>query len=178
MVFSDQVSDIGGIQPIFGDVALLSSHLLSCGRLNSYDGFAFARPKWKNQARKILEGVGLDSIVLISSSLGEGGYVVGEENILLVCKAVADSPEVEELRKKGYQVYVMPIDKEDSHPTINTNLGLLTRLIGGKKRLIRKYEAAVEAAGRVAGGASPLLVGRVGFGQIALVAGDCRFDPE
>ena len=80
-----------------------------------YGDLVISTPGYEEKTREILLqlGVKLEGLKILSSNLGQGGYVVRDKNILILSSKVLEDPEIPHLKNKGYTIYFLPVPSEE-----------------------------------------------------------------
>lgn len=77
-----------------------------------YGTIVYAAPGLENLTSNIIEKLGIQTDI-ISSKLGDGGYVIRDDNILTISEATKDQSAVKRLQETGYKVFFLPTMKRN-----------------------------------------------------------------
>lgn len=84
-----------------------------------YGSMVMATPGYEQTTEEILSQLGIPSgsVEIVSSQLGQGGYVVRDQQLLVLSEKVHSDKGIARLQDLGYDIYFLPVPKKEDRST-------------------------------------------------------------
>lgn len=92
-----------------------------------YGTLVISTPGYERKTKEILSklGIPVERLEVLSSDLGQGGYVVRDKDLLVLSSRVSQDQNIPNIINRGYQIYFLPVpEKNDKGTDIGRRMSL------------------------------------------------------